>query len=293
MSRRGVSLLLLIAVFLAGAASLFAQLNASAALRGTVMDNTKAVIPNAEVRLVNRETGLERSTTSGEQGLYQFDLLPAGRYELRVSVKGFNTAVFQNVELAVSQTTTLDATLAPSSQAETVTVEANAALIDVQKTDVSRAVTPSEVQNLPLNGRDFVNLALLAPGARPVNSFDPTKNRIGVFATNGSSGRNVNVTVNGVDDKDGTVGGPVMQLPLEAIEEFNISTQRFSAANGRSEGAAVNVITKSGTNDFHGALYFFDRDQAFNALNYFEQPAHGGNGQKAPYSRQQFGGSAG
>jgi len=293
MSRRSVSLLLLIAVFLAGAASLFAQLNASAALLGTVMDNTKAVIPNAEVRLVNRETGLERSTTSGEQGLYQFDLLPAGRYELRVSVKGFNTAVFQNVELAVSQTTTLDATLSPSSQAETVTVEANAALIDVQKTDVSRAVTPSEVQNLPLNGRDFVNLALLAPGARPVNSFDPTKNRIGVFATNGSSGRNVNVTVNGVDDKDGTVGGPVMQLPLEAIEEFNISTQRFSAANGRSEGAAVNVITKSGTNDFHGALYFFDRDQAFNALNYFEQPAHGGNGQKAPYSRQQFGGSAG
>jgi hypothetical protein len=80
-------------------------------------------------------------------------------------------------------------------------------------------------------------------------SYDPTKNRIGVFATNGSSGRNVNMTVNGVDDKDNTVGGPVMQLPLEAVQEFNISTQRFSAPNGRSEGAAVNVITKSGSND--------------------------------------------
>src|SRR5579864_5452514 len=291
--KRSMLLILVVAVFLSSVSTLFAQVNSSAALRGTVMDKTKAVIPNAEVRIGNRETGLERATVSGEQGLYQFDLLPAGRYEVRVAVKGFSTAVFQNVELAVSQTTTLDATLSPSTQAETVTVEATASLIDVQKTDVSRAVTPSEVQNLPLNGRDFVNLALLAPGARPVNSFDPTKNRIGVFATNGSSGRNVNITVNGVDDKDGTVGGPVMQLPLEAIEEFNISTQRFSAANGRSEGASVNVITKSGTNDFHGALYFFDRDQAFNALNYFEQTAHGGNGQKAPFSRQQFGGSIG
>lgn len=292
-AKRSVLLILVAAVFLSSVSTLFAQVNSSAALRGTVMDKTKAVIPNAEVRIGNRETGLERATVSGEQGLYQFDLLPAGRYEVRVAVKGFSTAVFQNVELAVSQTTTLDATLSPSTQAETVTVEATASLIDVQKTDVSRAVTPSEVQNLPLNGRDFVNLALLAPGARPVNSFDPTKNRIGVFATNGSSGRNVNITVNGVDDKDGTVGGPVMQLPLEAIEEFNISTQRFSAANGRSEGASVNVITKSGTNSYHGSLYFFDRDQAFNTLNYFEQTAHGGSGQKGPFSRQQFGGSVG
>lgn len=86
---------------------------------------------------------------------------------------------------------------------------------------------------------------------------------------------------------------PVMQLPLESIQEFNISTQCFSAANGRSEGAAVNVITKSGTNDFHGSIFFQDRDQVFDTLNYFEQTAHGGSGNKAPFSRQQFGGSVG
>ena len=114
-----------------------------------------------------------------------------------------------------------------------------------------------------------------------------------MFSTNGSSGRNVNMTVNGVDNKDNSVGGPVMQLPLEAIQEFNISTQRFSAANGRSEGAAVNVITKSGTKPVHGSLFFQDRDQAFDTLNYFEQVAHGGSGMKAPFSRQQFGGSIG
>ena len=91
-----------------------------------------------------------------------------------------------------------------------------------------------------------MNLAVLAPGAKPVDAYDPTKRRVGVFAVNGSSGSNVNLTVNGIDDKDNTVGGPVMQMPLEAIQEFAISTQRFSAANGRSEGAAVQRDHKFG-----------------------------------------------
>src|SRR5258706_8461910 len=274
--------------------NLFAQGNSSATLRGTVMDKRQAVIPNAEIKINNKETGLVRSNVSSESGSYEFGLLPAGRYEVRISVKGFSTAVFENVEVAVGRTTTVDASLSPSQQAEVVTVEASgAALVDVQKTDVSRAISPTEIVDLPTNGRDFASLAVLAPGARQVNSYDPTKNRIGIFATNGSGGRNVNGTVNGGDNKDGTVGGPVMQLPLESIEEFNISTQRFSAANGRSEGAAVNVITKSGTNQFHGSLFFQDREDVFNSLNYFEKSENGGNNQKAPFSRQQFGGSVG
>ncbi len=209
------------------------------------------MIPNAEIKITNKNTGETRAAVSNSAGLYSFNLLPAGTYEVRVSVKGFATAAFEDVELAVSRTTTIDAQLSLSQQATTVQVEAaGAALVDFQKTDVSQPVTPSEVENLPLNSRDFVSLAILAPGARPVNSYDPTKARYGVFSTNGSSGRNVNMTVNGVDNKDNSVGGPVMQLPLEAIEEFNISTQRFSAANGRSEGAAVNVITKIGHQRF-------------------------------------------
>jgi hypothetical protein len=286
-----VSVLALVCLSVSG---LSAQITATATLQGTVTDKTGAVIPNAGVKITNKSTGEVRSVISNSAGLYSFNLLPAGMYEVRVSVKGFSTAAFENVELAVSRTTTIDAELTPSAQATTVTVEAaGAALVDVQKTDVSRPITQVEVENLPLNSRDFANLAILAPGARPVNSYDPTKARYSVFATNGSSGRNVNMTVNGVDNKDNSVGGPVMQLPLESINEFNISTQRFSAANGRSEGAAVNVITKSGTNVLHGSLFFQDRDQAFDALNYFEQTAHQGNGQKAPFSRQQFGGSIG
>ncbi len=268
-----------------------AQVNATGALIGTVTDKSGAVVPGADVKLTSKQTGLARAVTSNEAGQYRFDLLPSGTYEVRISKPGFASAVFDNVGLSVSQTTTIDAALAPSSQTEVVTVEsAGAPLVDTERSDVSLPVTTREIEDLPLNGRDFVNLAYLAPGARPVNSYDPTKNRIGVFAVDGSSGRNVNVTVNGIDDKDNTVGGPVMQLPLEAVQEFQISTQRFSAANGRSEGALITAITKSGTNQLHGSLYFFDRNQAMNANDYFD--AQAGN-PKPDYGRQQFGGSIG
>src|SRR5205823_15034207 len=179
----------------------------------------------------------------------------------------------------------------PGKLTDVITVnETSLPLVDVLKTDVSLNITPAQVQELPLNGRDFANLAFLAPGAKPVNCYDPTKNRIAVFGIDGSAVRNVNITVNGIDNKDNTVGGPVMQLPLEAVQEFNISMQRFSAANGRSEGAAVNVITKAGTNNWHGGLYYYDTETALNANDAISKE------NKAPtpqFSRQQFGGNVG
>ncbi len=281
---------MLAGVLLAGL-PLSAQINASGTLLGTVTDKSGATVPGAAVKATNTGTGLSRDTATNEAGEYRFDLLPAGTYKVQVSMKGFAQAVFANVGLAVSQSTRIDASLAPSTQTEVVTVESSGVpLVDTAKTDVSIPIDTKQIQDLPLNGRDFVNLAYLAPGARPVNSYDPTKNRIGVFSVDGSNGRNVNVTVNGIDDKDNTVGGPVMQLPLEAVQEFNIATQRFSAANGRSEGAAITAITKSGTNEMHGSLYLFDRNEAMNANDYFS--AQSGN-PKSPYSRQQFGGSIG
>ncbi|PYT32194.1 MAG: hypothetical protein DMG58_10680, partial [Acidobacteria bacterium] len=269
----------------------YAQATASATLLGTVTDKSGAVVPNATVSILEPTTGLTRNTKTADTGLYRFDLLPAGNYRTEITAPGFARLVFGKVEVSVAKVTTVDGSLEPSSQTEMVTVEAEAsAVIDTSRSDISRPITPEEIKDLPLNGRDFANLAYLAPGTKPADPYDPTKKRVAVFATNGSAGRNVNVTVNGIDDKDNTVGGPVMQLPLEAILEFNISTQRFSAVNGRSEGAAVNVITKSGTNDPHGSIYFMDRNEALNANDYFSEQSHQS---KSPYSRQEFGGSIG
>ena len=271
--------------------STFAQATASASLEGTITDQSQAVVVNSQITLTNKDTGAVRTAQSNSDGLYRFDLLPAGNYELKITMAGFKTITVASTQLIVGQTSTLNFTLEPGSVSQTVTVTEQAPLVDVTKTSVGMNITPEQIQNMPLNGRDFGNLAYLAPGARPVNSYDPTKNRVAVIAVNGSNGRNVNVTVNGIDDKDNTVGGPVMQLPLSAVQEFDISTQRFSAANGRSEGAAINVITKAGSNKFHGGGYFFDTQTALNANDFFTEQTPGSS--TPQFERQQFGGNIG
>src|SRR5262249_28059284 len=239
--------------------------------------------------VTNAETGVSRSMKTGSDGGYRFDPLAVGYYNLSVSMTGFDKSRAERVQTLVGSTTTQNFTLGVGSATETVEVNAEAPLLDALKTDVSQNITPKEVQDLPMVGRDVANLAYLAPGVKATDSYDPTKNRYAILSVNGDGGRNVNVTVNGVDNKDNTVGGPVMQLPLEAVQEFAISTQRFSAANGRSEGAAINMITKSGSNNYHGSLFGFFRDQTFNA----DQHPQPGTNANPPYSRQQFGGSVG
>src|SRR5213082_3932348 len=272
-----------------GRTKAFAQATASATIQGTITDKSGAVVSGAEVVAKNKATDITRTTSSDETGSYRFELLPAGTYTVTVTKTGFGP-VAQTIEILVGQTATVNAELNPGAESELIEVTSEAPVVDLAKTDVSQNITPKEVEELPMVGRDVANLAYLAPGVKPTDSYDPTKNRYAILSVDGQSGRNVNVTVNGVDNKDNTVGGPVMQLPLEAVQEFVISTQRFSAANGRSEGAAINMITKSGTNKYHGSAFGFFREQQFNAENFYEkQPG----GQKGPYSRQFFGGSAG
>src|SRR2546423_13353995 len=271
-----------------GSGNAFAQATASATIQGTVTDKSGAVVSGAQVVAKNKATDVVRTTTSSDTGYYRFELLPVGTYTVTVSRAGFGT-VAQTIETLIGQTATVNAQLSPGATSEVIEVTSEAPLVDQLKTSVSQNITPSEVEELPLLGRDVANLAYLAPGVKATDSYDPTKNRYAILSVNGQSGRNVNTTINGVDNKDNTVGGPVMQLPLEAVQEFVISTQRFSAANGRSEGAAINMITKAGTNRYHGSAFGFFREQQFNAENVFEQQS----GQKGPYSRQFFGGSVG
>src|SRR2546423_6028182 len=271
-----------------GSGNAFAQATASATIQGTVTDKSGAVVSGVQVVAKNKATDLTRTTTTSETGYYRFELLPVGTYTVSVTKAGFGT-VAQTVETLIGQVATVNAELKPGATSEVIEVTSEAPLVDQLKTGVSQTITPREVEELPLLGRDVANLAYLAPGVKATDSYDPTKNRYAILSVNGQSGRNVNTTINGVDNKDNTVGGPVMQLPLEAVQEFVISTQRFSAANGRSEGAAINMITKAGTNKYHGSAFGFFREQQFNAENVFEQQSK----QKGPYSRQFFGGSAG
>ncbi len=271
---------------------LFAQATASGNIQGTVVDQSQAVVAGAEVTLTNLANGSTRTTTTNDSGTYRFELLSAGNYTAKINAKGFST-VEVKLELLVGQTATGNATLTPGSTSQTVQVSAVNPIVDLNKTSVSTDITPAEVEDLPMVGRDVANLAYLAPGVKAADSYDPTKNRYAILSVNGAGGRNVNVTVNGVDNKDNTVGGPVMQLPLEAVQEFKISTQRFSAENGRSEGAAINLITKSGTNDYHGSLFGYFRSTG---LDTDEQDPDGVGGTISAhpdYSRQQFGGSVG
>lgn len=271
--------------------SAFAQGTASAALGGTVVDKNGAVVKGATITATNRATGLSRTTTADDDGQYKIAALPAGRYDVKAASSGFGDVTVENVEVLIGQTNSLPFTLNPGGVTGTVTVTSGETeLVSREKTDISVNITPRDVESLPLNGRDLANLAYLAPGAKPVDSYDPTKNRLAIFGVNGSTGRNVNVTVNGIDNKDNTVGGPVMQFPLEAIQEFIISTQRFSAVNGRSEGAAVNVVTKSGGTNFHGSAFFFLRDKALNATT-VDPTTQLPLTTKPPFNRKQFGGS--
>ena len=269
-----------------------AQATATGTVSGTVTDSSQALVPGAEVSITSVSTGAERTMLTNGVGTYRFDLLSAGTYKMTVKKNGFSTAA-QTIELLVGQTSTSNVTLTPGAASQTVEVAATNPLVDVMKTSVSAEITPTEVQQLPMVGQDVADLAYLAPGVKQTDSYDPTKNRYAILSVNGDGGRNVNVTVNGVDNKDNTVGGPVMQLPLEAVEEYQISTQRFSAENGRSEGAAINIITKRGANQFHGSAIGLFRDTALNTDEKDADGVGGSTKSHPDYTRQQFGGSIG
>src|SRR5438046_2259918 len=174
--------------------SAFGQATASSGIQGTIVDKSQAAISGAEVTVMNKATGAVRTVKTNELGAYRFDLLPAGVYTVKATSQGFSAAEAKDVELLIGSTTTQNLTLAAGAVSETVEVTAAAPLIDQTKTDVSQNITPSQVAELPLIGRDVANLAYLAPGVKAADSYDPTKARYAILSVNGQGGRNVNVT---------------------------------------------------------------------------------------------------
>src|ERR1700722_1597257 len=287
-----VAVVLFAAVVFLGSTRLHGQATATGSIQGTITDQSQAVIAGAQVVATFKATGTVRNATTSDTGAFRFDFVPAGTYEVKVTRAGF-ASVVQTVEVLVGQSGTVNLTLSPGTATQVIEDAGEAPVVDLTKTRVSQDITPREVADLPLAGRDAANLAYLAPGVKSAVATDPTKNRYAILSVNGSDGRNINTTINGIDNKDNTVGGAVMQMPLEAVQEFQISTQRFSAENGRSQGAAINMITKSGTNVYHGSVFGYFRDAALQTAQKVANGDGTSTAQSPDYSRQFFGGSVG
>jgi outer membrane receptor protein involved in Fe transport len=277
---------LLLACLLSVAAH--AQQPATATLTGIITDPQGAVIPGAQITATQKATGVQRETTTNSEGLYVLTNLPPGEYEVKVKATGFGTKVSQSsVTLQVGQTITLDTALEIGPKSATVTIDliGEIPIIDTLSSKVDSVVNTREIASLPLNGRNFLELALLVPGNSPAPNFDPTKTNTVEISSAGQLGRGGNVTVDGMDNNDDVVGGPLQNISQEAVQEFQIATNRFSAELGRSGSSVINIVTKAGSNYTHGSASFFLRDRSLQGL-----PAtfDRSTGQEPPFDREQY-----
>jgi hypothetical protein len=292
---KNVSRLTLSLVVLLGAlTSAYAQ-QTTGNIAGRAEDEQRAAVPGVTVTARNASTGFVRTAVSDAEGLYRLTALPVGDYELQAELSGFATLVKKKVIVTVGQTTTIDLELKVANLSETVNVTGETPMIEATSSSVGGVVEVKRIENLPLNGRQFANLAATVPGVSLGFHADPTKSTQYSPQVAGGNGRNVNYLIDGGDNNDDTVGGLLQMFPLEAIQEFNLITQRSKAEYGRSNGGVMNIVTKGGTNSLRGSWFNLFRDKSLNATTFTEQ----GRGDpenavpKQDYRRSQFGGSIG
>ncbi|MEZ5425157.1 MAG: TonB-dependent receptor [Pyrinomonadaceae bacterium] len=256
----------------------------TATLTGVVKDQNGALIPGASVTATNQGTNLSRTVTANSEGLYVISSLPAGVYEVKVSSPGFKTLIQNMVNLKVGQTVTLNAEMEVGDLGFTEELTMSPPLVDTETSKVDDVIDTQEIENLPLNGRNFLELALLSPGNTLAPNFDPTKTNTVVISSAGQLGRGGNVMIDGTDNNDDVVGGALINVSQDSVQEFQVATNRYSAEYGRSASSAINVVTKGGTNVVHGSASFFERDKSLQAL-----PAtFDRSNQAPPFDRQQY-----
>jgi carboxypeptidase family protein/TonB-dependent receptor-like protein len=280
---------LVASVVLADATLVLAQ-GALGTFNGRVIDPGDAVLPGVTITATNINTNVARTTVTNAEGLYSLPGLEPGVYSVRAELTGFAISTRTGVTVAVNQTITVDIRLGLAGVAENITVSGATPLIEVTQSLVSATIRAREVVNLPLITRNLNGLLALIPGSKPVAEIHSMKRNYGSVSFGGSTGRNSIPVVDGGDNRDNVVGGPLLTFTVEGIEEFQVASHQFSAADGRSSGSAVNVVTKSGTNTLKGSGFFMDRDRAMAAKDYFTARD---NRAELPFSRQQFGGSVG
>ena len=267
----------------------------TASVTGRVVDGQGNIVAGATVTATDKGTGQTRTVVTNSDGEYTLTGLPAGTYSMTVEAQSFNKALLESIELNVGTRQTLNFDLKPGNVSETVTVTTEPLLIETTKSEIDTSISPTEIQNLPLLNRTFAGLSIIAPEARPVGNFDPTKTRVGNFALNGGDGRQINVNVDGGDNKDNVVGSLLQNFSYESIQEFQILQHRWTAESGRAVGGVVNVVTKSGTNQFHGSFFANFRDEALRSFDFFEKERRATNSSftKPQFQRQEVGGSIG
>ena len=259
-------------------------------ITGRIVDDQGAAVPGVTVTARNAQTGFTRTDTSDAEGIYRLNAMPVGTYDITAELQGFSRIESKGIVLNVGQTHDINLTLKVASLQETVTVSGETPIIESTSSSVGGVVDIGRIESLPLNGRQFANLAATIPGVGLGFHSDPTKSSQFSPQINGGNGRNVNYQIDGGDNNDDTVGGLLQLFPLEAIQEFNFVTQRFKAEYGRSNGGVMNIVTKSGTNDLRGSWFTMFRDKALNARTFSQEIA---NLDKQDYRRWQFGGSFG
>jgi carboxypeptidase family protein/TonB-dependent receptor-like protein len=267
-----------------------AYAQATSTFNGRVVDQGDAILPGVTVTVTNTATGVVRTTVSNAEGQYFLPGLEPGTYQVKTELAGFAPSVRDNVRLGINATLTIDFKLALAGVNETLTVTGEAPLIEATQSKVANTIQTTELQNLPMITRTVSGMLELLPGAAPVAALHRTKETVGSVSYGGSSGGNVTPTVDGADNRDNHYSGPLLSFTTESLETFQLASNQFSAADGRSSGAAVSLVTKSGTNQLHGTAFGYERDRKLTSKDYFTRQA---NGTKSPFSRQQFGGSFG
>jgi outer membrane receptor protein involved in Fe transport len=259
-------------------------------ISGRALDPQGAAMPGVTVTARSPKTGFNRAAVTDAEGIYRLSALPVDTYDLTIELQGFSKIERKAIVVNVGQTVELDFSLTVAGVAETVTVTGETPLVETSSSSVGGVVDVQNIESLPLNGRQFANLALTIPGVGLGFHSDPTKSTQFSPQIAGGNGRNVNYQIDGGDNNDDTVGGLLQLFPLEAIQEFNFQTARYKAEYGRSNGGVMNIVTKSGTNQFQGSGFTLFRDDWMNAKTETEKI---NEVEKQDYRRYQFGGSFG
>jgi Carboxypeptidase regulatory-like domain/TonB dependent receptor len=266
----------------------------TASIKGTVSDASGAAVSGAKVTLKGTGLGIERATTTNESGDYEFAVLPPGNYGVQVEMRGFESQVAPSVILAVSQNSVQNFALKVASASVVITVESTQPVVESTTMTVGQVIDKNVVQEIPLNGRHFVDLALLVPGTvtPPANGFltAPLRGQ-GSFAFNSAGGREdaVNFMINGINLNDMVQNQVTFQPTINTVSEFKIDNSTYSAASGRNSGSIVNIATRSGSDQFHGEAYDYLRNNYFDARNFFNPTS----GPQSSLKRNQFGGDFG